>query len=235
MADLKEYVDTALQRGLSKEEIQNALKQKGYSSKEINFAFGIDPKADQIIDEEYSYVKKVTLLFSDPAGFFKKVQEPSLKNSFLLLLTVTALVAAIGIAMQMARFGTMDNTFGGGASFIGIYSSLGIILYVLSLGGTFLYAAFSYGLLKAMKGSGNYVSTYNVVAYSTVPGVIFSIIPLIGLLGSIYSIILMVFGFSEYHKISKGKASVAAIVPSAVIFILVLGLAALLLFSTWSG
>ena len=82
-----------------------------------------------------------------------------------------------------------------------------------------------------MKGSGSYTDTYNVIAYSLVPYAILSIVPLIGFLSFIYSIILMTIGFAKYHNISKGKAVTAAIIPLVIVLVLLIILAIFIFFS----
>jgi hypothetical protein len=57
------------------------------------------------------------------------------------------------------------------------------------------------------------------------------IVPYIGFLGSIYSVVLMVFGVSTYHKVSKGKAVFPVLLPAIIGFILLVGFIAFLIYS----
>ncbi|MFH1425162.1 MAG: Yip1 family protein [archaeon] len=228
MPTLKEFVTKAKKRGHSKEDLIQELKRKGYSQKEIEEAFQKSrtpqkPKAQT----EITFFQKIGMLFSKPAEFFQTVQEPNIKNSLIMLLIVGAAFALFSFGLSLIL-----SSFSGGFSLMrGIGSISSIIWSAFLIATSFAYAGVSHLIIIIFKGQGNFKDTYNAVAYSLIPAIIFSIIPLIGFFSFIYSIILMVFGFSEYHNLSKGKASAAAITPSAIVFVIFVILFALLIYA----
>jgi hypothetical protein len=85
---------------------------------------------------------------------------------------------------------------------IGLFVSAGIVhLVLLALGGA----------LRGFEG------TFRVAAYSQAAS-LFNIIPGCGgVIGLVYTIVLLVIGLSEAHGISRGKAAVAVLVPFVLI------------------
>jgi len=54
---------------------------------------------------------------------------------------------------------------------------------------------------------------------------ILSVVPMVGFLAIIYSIILMIIGLSKVHNLSKGKAALACLLPAVLVIGLLIGLA----------
>jgi len=212
---LKEIIDSGLKRGMGREEIIGILLEKGYSRNEIENAFGDKESVGPAVRKEESglnHMQKLGLLFSNPTEFFDKVKENSIKNSFLLYLLTLLVVMAIS-----AIFAFFLGRIIGGASIFSVSSFIGLIFYPIMFGigivATFVYAGIVHLIIKMFHGKGNFVDTYNACAYSSIPASIISIVPFIGFLGIIYSIVLMSLGLSKYHEISKGKAAVSACIP----------------------
>ena len=95
-----------------------------------------------------------------------------------------------------------------------------------SIGITVAYAGISNLVIKGLGWEGDYVDTYNACTYSFIPTLIISAIPYVGWLSIIYSIILMGFGLSAYHKITNGKATIAALVPIIIAILFIVNTAA---------
>lgn len=234
MSELSDFILKAIEKGYTKDELSQKLLERGYTKKEIYSAFqSTESKSIGIEGKESSinYWEKIKLLFSKPVGFFEVVREPTIGKSIILYLMVLAVVFAIGFGISMLfsrifyvnRFISLSSLFGLGYGSAGLFS---IVFYILYFASSFVYAGISHLIIKWSGGNGKYLDTYNVCAYSLIPFVILTIIPLIGYLSFIYSIILMTFGFSSYHKISKGRAVTAALVP----IILAIALLGILIF-----
>ena len=84
----------------------------------------------------------------------------------------------------------------------------------------FIYTGIIHFIIKLMGGSGRYSDTFNAGTYSLIPFIIISIIPIIGFISIIYSIVLMTIGLAEYHGISKTKACITALLPVLVVVII---------------
>jgi len=238
VVDLRSFVERALGKGISKSELKEELRGKGYSEREINEAFG-ERSSNQIKQTAASltYVERVTMLFSKPGQFFSNVREPTMQHSVILYLLVGALSAALGIGLSyIFRFAfgsygmsTIFSLFGFG----GIFSFMYIALYLgIGLVGLLVFALIAFGLARLFGGTGSYVDTFNAVCYGTIPGLILQVIPFIGwLAGGIYALVVSIFGISVYHTLSKGKATFIILLPIIVVFGLLFLLVLWIIFS----
>ena len=70
-----------------------------------------------------------------------------------------------------------------------------------------------------------YEATFRVVSYSSVTG-IFNAIPCVGILASLWGLVLTVIGLRETHKTTTGKAVAALAIPLGIVvtFIVIVGL-----------
>ena len=224
MTGLSDYISEATKKGFEKEEIIELLLKKGYSEKEINNAFNSMQKktfAIKYTDETVPYLEKIKLLFSKPKNFFEIIRENNIGQSIILFLIVSAIISALSFGISMLFSGIFMYS---ALSMIGIGLSGGfyLIALVIGFGLSFIFAGISHLLVKLFKGTGNYLDTYNVVIYSVIPAIILGLVPLLGFLSFIYSIVLMTFGFSAYHNISKGKAVASALLPILLLIILII-------------
>lgn len=218
MPSLKEFIKKALEQGFSKEEIVTELLKKEYSREEIIDVFkaGKQTQISNHTQTKLPIIDKIKLIFSNPSLFFKSVNEHTISNSLIMYIIIAAILSAINIALSFVlSYGVLRQIIGIGISFFiyPVFLGIGIIL-------TFAFAGITHLAIKLMKGEGSYVNTYNVTVYSLIPFLILSIIPIIGFLSIIYSIVLMTIGFSIQHNISKGKSVIAALMPLIIIFVL---------------
>lgn len=218
MPSLKEIVAESKKRGYSKRDLFKELVEKGYSKKEIEEAFGSNVGKARGADKEVNYFDKIKYLFSNPNYFFQSVREKTIGRALILYLIVGLIASFMGIGVSF-----IFSRFFFSNAFVLLGSLFSFAFLGLSLAGTFVYSGISHLVVKGFRGGGNYVDSYNVVAYSLIPYLLISVIPFVGFLAIIYSIVLMIFGFSEYHKITKGKAAFAALLP-VIIAILLVGL-----------
>ena len=86
-------------------------------------------------------------------------------------------------------------------------------------------AALFHGCLYLVGGaSQGYQATFRVVSYSTVP-IVFNIVPVLGSLASLWSLVLIAVGLRETHKTSTGKAAAAVLIPIGVAALFVIAAA----------
>lgn len=221
MSDLSKYIPIAFDKGYTKEEVVETLLNKGYSMKEINDSFDSIDKGYKKLQQGFKtigYSEKLKLLFSKPIEFFNVVREPKIIKSMLFFLTISTSVLFISLAinlMIMVIYGAMNN--------LGFMLSSGflIILLILTFASTFVFSGIYYLVIRLFKGTGTYTDTYNAYTYSIIPWVILSVIPIIGYLSFVYSMVLIIFGFSRYHNISKGKAVLVVLIPIIPVIILI--------------
>jgi hypothetical protein len=82
-------------------------------------------------------------------------------------------------------------------------------LVILLIAETFLISGLIYLIIIKFKSKIKYKDTYNVCTYSMIPGIIVGILTMgFGGLAIIYSVVLMIFGVSKIHNVSKLKATI---------------------------
>ena len=178
---------------------------------------------------EFGFWDKIKYIFSDPNVFFEKVKlEQGIKNSLLMYAIVGAFFSVISYAFSFGMMSMMSGGYGGLGGFGFLYSALPFVMLGIGLIMTFAYSGLIHALIIAFKGEGTYSSSYNVYAYSMIPYLILSVVPMVGFLAIIYSIILMIIGLSKVHNISKGKAALACLLPAVLVIGLLIGLAILI-------
>ena len=224
--DLNGLIKEAKRNGYSNNEVIELLSQKGYDALEIKNILNPPKKVRKKSEKEYQAIDKIKMLFSEPTKFFEKVQEESIKNSLLLFLFVAFIIMLVSAGFLFVLSG-----ISGGRN-IGLLNVFPVFSYfIVAIIGVFIYSGIIHITTKIFHGEGNFVDSFNVVAYCLIPGLLVCIIPLIGILGMIYSIVLMVFGVSILHNISKGKAVVAVLMPLIIFFVIILFLVFMLIFA----
>jgi len=219
MPSLKDFLTKTLEQGYTKEDLIPELLKKGYSRQEIAEAFSPHPASrKQNGAKILPVIEKIKLLFSHPAQFFQEVNEDTIKPSLIAYTFIALSATIVGIVLLFIIGGFF---FRGFSPLFGIGLIFPLVLFAIAIAGTFVYAGLSHGMIKLVKGKGTFTQTYNACTYSLIPAIILAIIPYIGVLSIIYSIVLMAFGLSEYHNISKGKAVIAALLPVILLLVLV--------------
>jgi hypothetical protein len=219
--DLKDYVNKAKEKGYSKEEIINLLTKKGYSNYEIQDAFGNSKKIVNKNNDfiEIPFFEKIKLMFSDPRGIFENFRDKTIIKSLVMYASVALVFVILAYFVSSLMGGIIYKSR---MSYLGYSFAISFGLYIFSIIATFIVSGLTHIAIKLYKGEGNFTDTYNVVTYSMVPAAILSIIPFFGFIGYIYALVLIVFGFSVYHKISYGKAVVAALMPLIIVVIIII-------------
>jgi hypothetical protein len=210
MVSLKGVIAQGKAEGMSKGEIESELLKKGYSRSEISAAFGSGKRSRKVKESgKVPVFEKLKLLFSNPVGFFESVRETSIGPSLILFVIIGIIMA--GVSFVFTLF--ISRAFLSGGLLLLFSGIFFLVFFVMGVIGTFVYSGITHLVVKGLHGEQGYSKTYNAVTYSLIPYLVLAVVPYIGFLGIVYSIILMIFGLSEYHNISKGKAAIAALVP----------------------
>lgn len=234
MPSLVDYIRQAREKGYSKGEIITLFKEKGYSEREINAVLSplqaSKVKTTAVSTSSANYIDKVGWLISSPNRFFTTIREPTIKDSLLLFLTVSVLATTLGMGLMYVLSAAIGG-YSGFLSLFGVYELggnivLGTFGIAFLLGMTFAYAGIVHLTLRMMGGTGNFTDTYNACTYGTIPFIIFSlVIPFVGWLSFIYSVIVVSAGLTQYHGVSRGRSVLATLAPvilAAAAFILLL-------------
>ncbi|MFA5855942.1 MAG: Yip1 family protein [Candidatus Pacearchaeota archaeon] len=222
---IKEIIDKAKEQGFSKKDIYELLNKKGYSNSEIDPFFILKKTNKNYSKKKYSNeFERLSKIITDPNEFFSNIKSESLGISLKILGLFCLGLIVIGFALNfiLSNFILRNN----GLSYFPLMSGfiIGVFMLIPGLIGLFILAFLIQGLLLLVKGDEkieNYQETLKVIIYSLLPSIALFIIPFVGFLSIIYSIVLIVIGLSNVHNISIGKAITALAIPLIVILAII--------------
>ncbi len=175
----------------------------------------------------------------DPQKFYKKLPaKEKYRKATIFYLTIEA----IGTALVLLAFisfiflGLMDDTTMGFfkstfMSGLGTGLLTGIlvlafpIIILFSWGILYIGSAIVHLFVLLFGGKKGFVETFKANAYAAAPG-IFSFIPWIGNVATVYSIILLIIGIKERQQLSLGKSIAAVLIPIGIVLLLIIALMA---------
>ena len=169
--------------------------------------------------------------YKEPSLFFLKIQAITMGLVYLILLLIGTFIFLI---IGAAGGETLKIT--GGIYGIILLIALAVfpILLLFSWGMLFVSSGITHLFVLIFGGKQKYVETFKAVAYSMSPA-IFSIIPIVNWAAGIYTIVLQVMGIKFRQKLSWGKSVAVVLIPIAVIFVLVMALYFIFIFSAIIG
>lgn len=163
----------------------------------------------------------------DPARFFARLpRSDGIAGALIYYLVIGILVAGASLFWEMSSVmvGAMDVLYGDGGS--PIEPVVGFLLSpILLVGLLFVSAGITHLLLLFFSaGRHGYGTTVRVFCYAYSPA-IFGVVPLLGsLVGSIWTLVIVIIGLREAHGTETWKAGVSVLLP----FVIMMGLALLL-------
>ncbi|MFQ5620345.1 MAG: YIP1 family protein [Candidatus Nanoarchaeia archaeon] len=191
-------------------------------------------------------MRKLSKLLMKPEKFFHKVDHEEYMPALFLFAGINAMLLVLAAIVTLIALPIMGVT---GDEILGM-SLIGLLILVLGIGFSFITpwitAAFLHIGAWLMDGTGEYLGTFKSATYAyiirlfyAVPLAIFYICWVVGLqenlaLGPvamglfaitsfaalIHSVYVLTMGFKVLHKLSTGKAFVAAfIIPAAIAFV----------------
>jgi len=181
--------------------------------------------------EIFEKIKKVLLR---PTEFFTEVKKEVGFGKAFKYLAVISLVYVV-LLMIMMFFFSMALGVGYGSFISSMFAGffifiLPIIIYCISLVGSFVGAGFVHLFAKMFGGKGDYSATYKVSVYSSTPTLLFGWINYVNLFVSIYSFYLYLKGLSILHDVSMGRAVLIAIIPGIIIVAIIFAFVIFFLF-----
>jgi hypothetical protein len=169
-------------------------------------------------------IDKIKRIFSKPSKFFEDLsKEEGVGESFKFYATLFLFYTLLYYGIRFL-FGVLFKNSG---KFFLFSIPLS---YGLGLGLSFVGAAILHVWILIFGGKEKYSKTYQLSVYSSLPTLLFGWFPIIGgLIGSIYSLCLLIIGTQRVHKISKIKTLWMYIfIPLIILLILIILLAVLL-------
>lgn len=171
------------------------------------------------------YIETWKEVIQRPSDFYRKMPTT---GGYADPLTFAAISYIIyGLLVALFDRGMMENVYGGmGAGGFGFSTMVTIVIMIPIMGIIFLLigAAILYLIYKLLGGTGTYEGTVRFISYATAVQVL-SWIPLIGLIFGLYRIYLYIVGGMYVHNVSMGRSVIAVLLPTVLVFLLVIILA----------
>lgn len=166
-----------------------------------------------------------------PVETFRAVRDESIVDAaiyFLVLLIIGAILRAIVAYLGLTVADEGSPAFNLGMSGgIGAFVGALIIAFIAGIIGLLLWSVFLHVGAKVMSGRGDFADSFKSAVYAQTPSLLLGWIPIISILFTIWSIVLLFFGVRELHDLDTMKA-VIAIVIAVVLYIVVIAILALL-------
>lgn len=179
------------------------------------------------------FFMKVKGCILEPIETFQQLKDEeigeALRYFIIWLLIVSALSAilfsVIGIALlslmpETEEFTMLYNFIGAGGGVI-IALFMFILMLIFGVISLFIGAGIIHLGVLLVGGTNGYSQTLKSLIYGGTPSYLFGWIPFIGTIGSIWSLILIIFGVKELQGISTGKAIIAILLPVIILIVIV--------------
>ncbi|MDP9437822.1 MAG: YIP1 family protein [Actinomycetota bacterium] len=179
-------------------------------------------------DPIQSFVVTVRRLVVEPVAFFRGMnRQGDFVNPLLFAVICWEISAIIGGLLGVLGSLVGLGVRGLGEAIVGFFASL-ILTPIFALAVLFIAAGIIHLLvvLIARPMSTGFETTFRAIAYANVTALV-SWIPILGvLIGTLWYVVLSVFGVREGHATSTGKAVVIVLIPVAIALFILLVLAA---------
>lgn len=178
--------------------------------------------------------KKIGMSITHPSELFEKTKgerigsalkylmitliAPFVVVSLMTMLFVNLFFSAVGNFIEGMGGATVSWISGADATMsVLLVLMLGLILFIGFPITSFISAGILHLFVKLYKGNGSFKETFGASVYSSTPQTLFFFLFPVA---SIWSSILLIFGISIRHNLSKGKALLAVLTPAILLFIL---------------
>jgi hypothetical protein len=169
-----------------------------------------------------NFVEKLKGFLLNPAETFQKSREDSLGATFSYYI-VLAIISAILVTLLYTAVASL-SPLASVPGFKGLFPAfIFVFLIIAYIIGPFIGGAWVHLFVWLLGGRKGYIQTVKAMMYGATPSFLLSWIPLISIIGAIWTIILEIIGIRELHEISTGRA-VAAVIISLVIIVTIVAL-----------
>jgi len=168
----------------------------------------------------FKIIKKIIV---EPNNFFKRVAKgkSQLKFAFgyfallsLFRKVITTLFSIVLFSLFLPMFSFLKpGLLGKLANTIPLQIFYAFLFYLLGLGFIFVTAGIVHLWIKLFKGTNTYSKTFELLVYSGTPSMLLSWIPFLGFIANIWSLILLILGTAQIHKMDRVKAVLIYVIP----------------------
>ena len=157
----------------------------------------------QSLGAAYRYYTMLLIIFSVLYGIVTLALGAFAFNGYVQEVSVIPVIGEI-LSSELAKFGTFVMV----SQLFSVYTIFLALLFGIFLAG-FIFHAF----VILVDGKKGLVETIKTTMYAATPALLFGWIPFIGIIGAIWSFVLLILGFRENNGLSSDKAVLVAAVP----------------------
>jgi hypothetical protein len=169
-----------------------------------------------------TFVEKLKGFLLAPSETFRKSREDTLGATFSYYI-VLAIISAILVTLLYTAVASLSplSTLPG---FAGVFpAAMFVVLIITYIIAPFIGGAWLHIFVWLLGGRNGYIQTVKSMMYGSTPSLLLSWIPLVSIIGAIWTVILEIIGIRELHGISTGRA-VAAVIISLVLIVTIVAL-----------
>ena len=160
----------------------------------------------------YQYYAMLVLIFSILFGFVTLIMGAVMLNTLVQEVSMIPLIGRL-ISVELAKFGTFIAT----SQLFVVY-----LVFLALLFGVFFVGLFLHVFVVLMDGKKSVKETLKTTMFAATPVLLLGWIPFIGILGGIWSFVLLILGFRDNNGLSLEKSVIAAILPVVLWWILLI-------------
>jgi hypothetical protein len=183
------------------------------------------------------YIETWKEVIQRPTDFYRKMPTT---GGYAEPLTFAAISYFIyGLLSALFNRGMMGGMYGYGMMGTGGYGlstslTVAIMIPIMGIISIIIGAAILYLIYKVLGGEGSYEGTLRFICYASAV-LLLSWIPLIGWIFGFYGIYLYIVGGMIVHNVSMARSVIAVLLPTFLVFLLVMFVAIFVLSSTFSA
>jgi len=187
----------------------------------------------------HQILKRFITLLSDPETFFKHLKsEHGVSTAFFYLngMAVVSLILGAITSFIVGNFFTDWLSSIVNVPLLGLSATdpngllvvIGLVaIFIMQMLASFVVAGVLHVWVLLFGGKARYAKSYQLYVYAKAPQLLFSWIPVVGIIAWIYSLILLIIGTQQVHGIKKGTSILMFLIPFAVVLVLALVFVAL--------
>ena len=184
------------------------------------------------------YVELIKGFFLSPVETFRKVKDTDYRDTLVYFLVLVLICTVLSILVMLASpppawFTGMYTLLGIGALSGSGTVIIAVMMIIAALVLLFIGAAWLHLWVYLFGGRKGFRETLKALAFGETPALLLGWIPVVGILGGIWALILSVLGIRELHGISTTRA-IGAVIVAVIIPLLILVLLAVFLFIAYT-
>lgn len=153
----------------------------------------------------------IKLVLSEPTTCWSKLSKKTVNDALLYLVVIMAAYGVLAVLMMTLWAGPLEAG-------IGIVGVLGSLVFGLVMS---LVAAWLYNVIIGFLGvKGEFKDAFRALAYGATPGMLLGWIPFIGILGSLWSLVLQVIGLKDLYGTDFVKVIIALVIEIVIFGVL---------------